>query len=314
MPVGDRRLLNRAPGLGRPQASCRRAGKADLGRLSEAERRIHVPERLRRHLERNLRRADVGRLGDDFSHRQKPVVVRVADRAVVDGELSRRRLNGRRRIDKAEVDRLRNGKGLHGRARLELIGEDAVSHLLEEHGRAVVRVVGRHIRKRNHLARIHVRNHHGARERPGLLNLGAQRLIGEELHARIDRERNVAPGHRFLLPDVVDDAAARIANHAPRAGAPGKLAVARELNAFLPAVVAPGKAHHMRRHGAVGIFAQHLGLDADPGETKLSHGFGGAHVAVALNRHEARVLGFELSAHIGGIEPEHVGELPDVFL
>ena len=202
----------------------------------------------------------------------------VADRAVADRKFARRRLYRRERLHDAKIKRLGDRKGLHGRAGLKLVGDDAVARTLEDHRRAIVRVVRGRVRKRKDFARFDVGNDHGASERFTFFHLLAERLVGNELHARIDRERHVAPGHGFLGPDVVDDAPEPVADDAARTGCAGQKFVAGELDAFLPPVVPAGVAHNVRHDGAVGIFAKHLGRDADPGNRERANGLCGRHV------------------------------------
>ena len=85
--------------------------------------------------------------------------------------------------------------------------------------------------------------------------------IGEVLDAAVDAEREVLAGlggaHQV---DVLDDAAAAVADHLLGAGLAAQPVVERELDAFLAAVVDVGEAEHVRQRFALRVEAAELAL------------------------------------------------------
>lgn len=179
------------------------------------------------------------------------------------------------------VERLSNGKRLHRRAGLELVGEHAVAHALEKHRGTIVRIVRGLVGQRDDLARVDVRHHDGARLSLMSLDGGPERLVGDELDSGVDRKGHVGARLAFLGPDVVDDAAVTVADHAPRARAPCQHMVAGKFDAFLSVIVRTRVSHDVSHGGTVGIAAAHFGRHTDAGDPECTDGLGQAEIAVA---------------------------------
>ena len=87
--------------------------------------------------------------------------------------------------------------------------------------------------------------------------------------------------HGFLLPDIVNDPAASIADHSARPRHPGQILVSSQFNPFLTMIAAAGKSHNVSDSRAIGIFTQHFWRNTDAGKLQKPHGLCGPHVLSA---------------------------------
>ena len=314
MAIRDRGLLDRPPALRRPQPTGDRAGEAELRRLPESRGRVRVPQRLCRQFERDLRGADVARLGHDLFDAQQAVRVRVADRAVADRQLAGGRLDLRVGPHLAGLERRHDREWLHRRTGLERVGQHPVADGLAAELAARVRVVRRQVRQRQQFAASRVDHDGGARLRVVLLERRLQCGVRDVLHPVVDRQRQVPPVERLAQPVVLDDAAEPVLDHATAAGTPGQQLLVGELDAFLPAVLDVREADDVRAGRTLGVVALELAAGVNAGDLQVGDARGDVGVDLAPQVDEGAVVVGEPPLHFAGVHAEQARQLRDLLV
>ena len=266
------RLFDRAPGLRVAHLAGGFTGKPELRRDAETESPVEFVHLLPRQRQRDLCRADVGRLLDDLRGRERAGRMRIVDRVARDRERARGGLNDRLRRHPAKLHCERHGKRLQRGAGLEQIGNDAIAQLRAAQFRAVVRVVGRDIGKRQHLSAACVERDHRAGLRPVRFHRVPQRSEREALDLAVDREPQILAvlrgAHRF---DVLDHMTEPVLDHAPAARAAGEAGLKCELHALLPGVLDAGEPDHVRGRFAARVVTAELAVLVQAGNAQLRH-------------------------------------------
>ena len=116
--------------------------------------------------------------------------------------------------------------------------------------------------------RLYVSHYRGTSQCLRLLDRCFQSLKRKKLYAGVDGQHHIMSRHGFLLPDIVNDPAASIADHSARPGHPGQILVSGQFNTFLTMIAAAGKSHNVSDSRAIGIFTQHFWRNTDAGSFK----------------------------------------------
>ena len=307
--VGHGGLFDQAPAVPGPQAAGRRAGKADLGRLAQAQLREAVPHLAGLQLFGNHGHADVAGLAQHARHVQRAVAAHIADGAALVDEAAVAGFEQRIRGDAAQVQRQRRGKGLHDGARLERVRDGLVAQVDAVESVAVVRVEGGHVGQRQDLARVHVQHHGGRALGLVLFHRVLQLLEHEILQARVDGQAQVAPVHgRRDGAHVLDDPAEPVLDDAAAAGAARQLLVERQLDAFLALVLDAVEPDHVGHHVAVRIVAAGFGKLVYAGQVHLLDLVGHVHGHLALQVDEVLVLVHQAMAQVGRRHFQQLGK------
>ena len=292
-------LLDRTPRLVRPHAAGNRAGKAEARRLTKSRLGKHFPHFLRRHCQRHLRHADVGRLLDDGGDVDHAMRVGVADRMVAYHETpAGGGVEQGVRSDALGVERQRHRERLESRAGLERVGDDAVAQLLAGQLAAVVRIVAGPVGQRQHFTGVDVEHHRRAGLGVEFLHRVLDAGKGDVLQLAVDRQRQVAAVVRLLRQaDVLDDAAEAVLDHAAAAGGANECLLLRQFHAFLADVLDAGEAHQVGHHFALRIEALVFLARVEAVDAELVDLVDDVHFDLALEVDEGTV-GVELLAQI----------------
>ena len=217
------------------------------------------------------------------------------------------------RGDAACFQRHGNGDGFHRRARFEGIGQRPVAQLLAAQVLPVVGVVGRVVGQRQHLARVHVHDHHAACLGFVGFNRLTQLLVGEKLNLAVNRQLQVGSvDRRDGIAHILDHPPQAVLDDAARPGCARQALVESELHTFLAHILHIGEAHNVRRRFTLRIlslvvFAQVYALD-----TQLCHLFGHRLVHLAFDPHEGFVFIGQALSQISRLDAQQTRNLVEV--
>ena len=224
-------------------------------------------------------------------------------------------VEARAQRDRVVFQRGGDGDRLHRRTGLDEVGHRAVAVRVAIGAFHGVGVVGRQVRHRQHFAGGDVEHDGRTAARALFQQRVAQFAIGEELDAAVDRQREVLARQCGADEvDVLDDAAAAIADHLLRAGRAAQPFVERQLQAFLAAVVDVGEAEHVRDRVALRIEAAVFALREHAGDAELDDCLRRfrAHAALQVDEFLRRALR-ELAREMVGRHAERLGEFRDAL-